>query len=114
MESILNLVKISVGVDESYDAFDKDLIMHINSTFMVLRQMGVGPSKGFRIEDDLATWTDFIPAENELYEGVKTYVCAKVRLMFDPPANSTLLGALNQVITEFEWRLNWEAELGMA
>ena len=113
MESILNRVKKSCGVTEEYTVFDEDIIMHINSVFMILRQMGVGPAKGFRITDANDLWSDFIPEDNILYEGVKTYVCAKVRLLFDPPSGSSHMNALTQAISEFEWRLYWEADLGL-
>lgn len=114
MESILNSVKESIGIVEDYTVFDNTLIMHINSVFMILYQMGVGPKTPYRIEDSLDSWTDFIPSDNPNYESVKSYVCAKVRLMFDPPNGSAHKEALNQVISEFEWRLNWEAELGLS
>ena len=50
-DNILNSVKKSIGIMPEYKAFDDSLIMHINSVFMILAQMGVGPSKGFRLED---------------------------------------------------------------
>ena len=44
-ESILTSVKKLLGIDESYTHFDADLIMHINSVFSILGQMGVGQRK---------------------------------------------------------------------
>lgn len=111
MESILDLVKKSVGIDPSYTEFDPDIIMHINSVFMILRQMGVGPKEGYRIEDNKDLWEDFLPFDDPNHDGVKTYIGAKVRMAFDPPTSSSLMEALKQVISEFEWRLNFEAEL---
>lgn len=113
-DSILKSVKLAVGVEPEYDVFDNDIIMHINSVFMILRQMGVGPSDGFRIEGDDILWEDFIEADNFLFECVRSYVCAKVRLMFDPPSASAHKDALLQTISELEWRLNWEYELGLS
>lgn len=113
-DSILTLVKQSCGITEAQTVFDKDIIMHINSVFMILRQMGVGPSGGYRIVDKDDYWFDFISSDDLLlYEGVKTYVCAKVRLLFDPPSSGSHKDALMQAVNEFEWRLNWEAELGL-
>lgn len=109
MDSILTSIKKLLGIDESYEIFDPDIIMHINSVFMVLRQMGVGPPGGFSISDDSAVWTDYIP-DIEKIEAVKTYIYMKVRLVFDPPTSSALLDALKQSIQEYEWRLNVEAE----
>lgn len=109
-DSILNSVKKSIGIMPEYDAFDDSLIMHINSVFMILAQMGVGPAKGFRIEDDTAEWSDFLSNEDENYESIKSYVCMKVRLLFDPPSSSTHMECIKQLVSEFEWRLNFEAE----
>ena len=109
MDSILTSVKKMLGITDEYDHFDVDLIMHINSVFMILTQMGVGPSNGFTIEDEYAIWTDFIPAGQNL-EAVKSYVYLKVRLLFDPPASSAVMEATNRMISEFEWRLHVMAD----
>lgn len=104
MESILTSVKKLLGIAEEYDHFDMDLIIHINSVFMILTQMGVGPAKGFRIEDDTATWSDF--SSNDItIESVKSYVAMKVRLLFDPPTSSAVTDSINRLISELEWRL---------
>ena len=105
MESILASIKKLLGIDEEYDHFDQDLIMHINSVFMILNQLGVGPAEGFSIQDSKSVWSDFIPAGSNL-EAVKTYVHLKVKLMFDPPSNSAVIEAINRTIAELEWRLN--------
>ena len=49
IESILTSIKKLLGIDESYTHFDPDLIMHINSVFSVLTQIGVGPANGFSL-----------------------------------------------------------------
>lgn len=90
---------------EDYVAFDTDIIIHINSVFMILNQLGVGPIEGFRIEDKNDVWTDFTSDAFEI-ESVKTYIYLKVKLIFDPPSNSTVLQAYEQQIKELEWRLN--------
>jgi hypothetical protein len=112
-ESILTSVKQALGVEPEYDVFDNDIMMHINSVFMILYQMGVGPSKPFRIEDADNTWDEFIPEDGLQFGAVQSYVYAKVRMIFDPPSASAHKDALNQTISELEWRLNWEVELGM-
>lgn len=108
-ESILISIKKMLGPSASNNAFDTDIIIHINTVFMVLSQLGVGPEKGFRIEDDKAVWTDYIKDEDNL-DAVKTYIYLKVKLIFDPPLNSATIEAMKQSINEFEWRLNVEAE----
>lgn len=111
MESILTSIKKLLGIAEEDTNFDQDLIMHINSVFMILTQLGVGPSKGFSIKDENDVWSDFIPEQSSL-EAVKTYVYMKVRLMFDPPLSSAVADAINRNISELEWRLNVGAENG--
>ncbi len=105
MESILTSIKKLLGIEEEYTHFDQDLIMHINSVFMILNQLGVGPSEGFSIQDSKSVWTNFIPAGSKL-EAVKSYIHLKVKLMFDPPSSSAVLEAINRTIAELEWRLN--------
>lgn len=109
MESILTSIKKLLGISEEYEHFDADLIMHINSVFMILTQLGVGPSEGFHITDSNEIWADFIqePARIEL---VKSYMYLKVKLLFDPPSSSAVIESMNRMISEFEWRLNVAAE----
>ena len=105
MESILTSIKKLLGIDEEYTQFDSDIIMHINSVFLNLTQLGVGPSEGFQIEDDSDTWEDFIGDSNQL-QAVKSYVYLKVKLLFDPPLSSSVIESMNRMIAELEWRLN--------
>lgn len=109
MESILTSIKKLLGIDEEYDIYDPDIIIHINSVFMNLKQMGVGPAGGFRIEGEDAVWSDYTTDSEEI-ESVKTYIYLKVKLIFDPPLTSAVLESMKQLINEFEWRLNVEAE----
>lgn len=104
-DSILTSVKMALnGIAEDYTFFDEQIIMHINSVFMILHQMGVGPSIPFRITDSTATWTDFCGEFSDI-EAVKSYVTLKTKLMFDPPVSSAHMQALDNVIKELEWRL---------
>ena len=109
MESILTSIKKLLGITEEYDQFDPDIIMHINSVFMILTQLGVGPAEGFSIEDDTSVWSDFIQDVKKL-ESVKTYIYLKVKLAFDPPLSSAVIESMNRLINELEWRLNVAAE----
>lgn len=109
MESILTSIKKLLGISKEYEHFDNDLIMHINSVFLILTQLGVGPKSGFIIEDDSAQWTDFIEDPTKL-QAVKSYIFLKVKLLFDPPLSSSVLEANNRMLSELEWRLNFEIE----
>ncbi len=108
MSSILTSIKKLLGITAEYTDFDDDIIMHINSVFMILKQLGVGPKEGFSITGDTEEWTDFLP--NGDVNLVKSYIYLKVRLMFDPPINASLVESINRQIAEFEWRLNVEIE----
>ena len=105
MESILTSIKKMLGITEEYTHFDPDIIMHINSVFMILNQLGVGPENGFYIEDDTSTWDEFLGDPTQL-QMVKSYMGLKVGLIFDPPASSTVMQAKKDAIAEFEFRLN--------
>lgn len=109
MNSILTSIKKMLGVDEEYDCFDTDIILHINSVLMILTQLGVGPSEGFIITDKTVTWEDFLKDTKKL-ESVKSYVYLKVKLLFDPPLSSAVMDATNSLIRELEWRLNVAGE----
>lgn len=110
MESILTSVKKLLGITEEYEHFDADIIMHINSVFMTLTQLGVGPSEGFFISDSAASWEDFIPDNRTDLEAVKSYMFMKVKLLFDPPTSSAVMESMNRMASEFEWRLKVQIE----
>lgn len=109
MESILISIKKTLGLTEEYTHFDPDIIMHINSVFADLTQLGVGPAEGFFIEDDTSEWADFLPEANT-FEAVKSYMHLRVKLLFDPPNNSAVIEAMKRDIDKWEWRLNVAAE----
>lgn len=108
-DSILNNTKRVLGLQEDYDAFDADIILHINSVFGTLNQLGIGPEEGFLIEDAEATWNTFLAGDKRL-NPVKTYVYLRVRLLFDPPGTAYLVLAMQEQIREMEWRLNVQRE----
>ena len=110
MDSILTSTKKIAGLGEDYDHFDPDIIMYINSVFLVLKQIGVGPADGFFITDESDIWEDFIPDKPVLREAVKSYMGNKTRLKFDPPTIASVLQALKETIQEEEWRLRLEGE----
>lgn len=109
MGSILNSVKKILGLDPAYKAFDPDVLMHINTTFAVLNQLGVGPEAGFMIEDDVPTWDAFLGTDPR-FNTVKSYVCLKVRMLFDPPQTAHLMEAMNRQAEQLEWRISVQRE----
>lgn len=109
MNSILTSIKKLLGIEDEYEAFDSEIIMCINSVLMVLNQLGVGPKEGFLITGKDQTWDQFLTGDTDL-EAVKNYIHLKVRLMFDPPSNSFVVESFNNIIKEFEWRLQVQAD----
>ena len=104
-DSILTSIKKMLGITEEYTHFDTDIIIHINTIFMTLNQLGIGSSSGFKIEDDSTIWSEYIDEDSDL-EAVKTYIYLKVKLLFDPPLSSSVIEVMKQSIAELEWRLN--------
>lgn len=107
--SILTSVKKTLGIAEEYTAFDEDVLMHINSVFSTLNQLGIGPAEGFEIVDKTAVWSDFLGTDKRL-NSVKTYMYLSVRLLFDPPATSYLISAMERQVEQIGWRLNVQRE----
>lgn len=105
ISSILDSTKKAIGLFPEDDGFDPDLIMHINSVFFTLNQLGVGPDGGYSITGPDETWEAFLGTDPRL-NAAKSYVYIKVRLLFDPPATSFAISAMEKMATEWEWRLN--------
>lgn len=101
---LLSMRKLICG-DPYAEHFDQNLLIHINSCFSILSQLGVGPANGFFVTDASQTWSSYIGDVNEL-NMVRTYVTLKVKSIFDPPMTSSVLEAMNKQIAELEWRLN--------
>lgn len=104
-ESILTEMKKVLGVGESVEVFDADIRMHINSAFGTLHQLGVGPSGGFEVTDDSQTWADVLLTDLPL-NPVKSYIYLRVKLLFDPPANSWNTVAIKEQLEELTWRIS--------
>jgi hypothetical protein len=74
-----------------------------------MAQLGVGPTGGFRIEDDTTTWDAFLGDDDELND-VKTYMSHRVTLMWDPPKTSFAIDAMNDIVNELAWRISVKRE----
>lgn len=109
-QSILDSTKKMLGLATDYTAFDLDVITHINAVFSVLTQLGIGPERGFSIEDSSTTWDEYLGG-NKLLHTIKSYVYLRVRILFDPPSAGYVLTAIENQIKELEWRINMEHEV---
>lgn len=103
MDSILNSIKLLLGIQEEETVFDQILIIHINSVLNILCQMGAYHA-GFSIEDKETKWTDAF-SNTDAIEMLKTYAYLKVKLIFDPPMGTVVMECTKQLITELEWRI---------
>lgn len=108
-DSILDSVKHTLNLASDYTPFDQDIVMHINSVFSTINQLGVGPDAGYMIEDKETLWSDFLEGDLRL-NNIKTYMYLRVRMLFDPPTIGYLVEAMKEQIKELEWRINAQRE----
>ena len=103
MSNILNDTKQVLGLLETETAFDVDILMHINTVFSVMNQLGVTLylTRPVAASDD---WDAFV--DHETINSVKTYVFLRVKLFFDPPTTGFTQAAYERQIQELEFRLN--------
>jgi hypothetical protein len=108
-DSILNTTKKALGLEADYTPFDSEIIMHINSVFGTLNQLGIGPIEGYAITDASNTWDEVIATDLRL-NGVMSYMYFRVKMLFDPPSTGYVMTAMEKMILEMEWRLNTARE----
>lgn len=102
--NILKTIKKLLGIVDEDTHFDLDIMVGINSAFSVLTQLGVGPETGFSIQTGEEIWSDFF-GDATLLNNVISYTHLRVRTLFDPPSNASLLEAFEKLIKEYEWRI---------
>lgn len=100
---VLTSIKKLIGIDESDDSFDYDILTHINTIGLFLSQIGVTEFDDL-VVTDTTKWSDVFKERKDL-EAVKTYIHLKVQLIFDPPTNTVLLKSLENNIAQLEWRI---------
>ena len=104
-DSILDSIKKLLQIEPDYDEFDVDIMIHINSVFSTLFQIGVGPqTAAFRITSQANAWSEFI-GDDSFLEEVKSYIYLRVKRLFDPPETSYGGDAFKDQLKEMEWRL---------
>jgi hypothetical protein len=109
MESILNSIKKLLGISENDTAFDVDLIIHINSVFSILAQLGATSKENYKISSSSDTWSDYIGDFEDL-ELLKSYMYLRVKIIFDPPQSSFVMESYKKIIDELEWRITTIAD----
>ena len=109
-QSILKTIRRMIGPDENYEYFDTELIIHINSAFSRLCELGVGPDEPFYITGTDETWNDFMWSGVE--ERIKQYVYLSVKNIFDPPSSGSVMNAYKEQLEKLEWLLKETAVTG--
>lgn len=109
-ESILKTIKDMLGICDEDTAFDNDVLVNINAVFSTLYQVGVGDETHYYIIDEKSTWKGTFVDEEDLIDFIKLYTYMKVRLIFDPPTNSSIMEALKAQINEIEYRILLQAD----
>lgn len=99
MVNILINVKGIVGVSIDNDAFDEELLSHINSAAVRLSTLGVTEFDDLEIDES----TEYPEFTNSLWERMsKTYVAQKVKSVFDPTSSATVREAYDTYTKELE------------
>ena len=104
--SILLSIKKAIGAAPDYTPFDVDIIMHINSQLANLYQIGLDAARSVVVDGPDQLWTDLIPAGDARLQFVKTYIYAKVKMIFDPPTSTAQMQALKDAAAESEFRIS--------
>ena len=110
IESILETIKKLLGLTKEYVSFDSDILVHINTVFSTLTQMGIGPKDGFTITGYEQKWVEYVTSSDLKTQQVKSYIYLKVKSLFDPSANGNITQAMDRAIAEMEYRLYIEED----
>ena len=101
--SILTEIKDGLGLDKEDDGFDVELLFLVNSAISMIRQRGVGADHAV---DASSKWDSIFPdGSAELMGMVKEFVRLHTKIIFDPPAPSTLK-VMEEVKSELIWRIH--------
>lgn len=115
-ESVLQSTKKVLGIQDTQDAFDQDVLMFINSAFSTLSQLGILAEEGVEVQDETFTWNDLAPDPGLMtswIQMIRTYVFLHVQSLFDPPTTSFLLAARQKQLDEHVWRLSTMREYSL-
>lgn len=108
-ESVLDSVKQTLGFQPEYQAFDLDILLHINSAIGDLFQIGGLSGPILHITDSTTLWAA-ITTRLEMLGMIKALIYMRVRLAFDPPASGFAISAIERQIEMLEFRINVAAE----
>lgn len=91
-DSILQDVRVAVGLSADSTDFDTELLMHINSSIGELNQNGIGNI--LVVNDITSKWIDLQDTTqtdgNKYFQMVPLFVFMNTKLLFDPPPPSAV------------------------
>lgn len=102
-------IKKMLGIEESTTEFDIDIRSGINSAFFTLWQLGVGIDELISI-DETTTWAEI--STSVPLDVIREYLYLKVKAVFDPAGSSFVANALQERISELEFRMNIHVDNG--
>lgn len=108
-DKILLDLRKNLGIYSEDEAFDSELILHANNSFSTLHQIGVG-DKPIRLTSKDDTWSSLFNGYEKVLDFIKEYTYLKVRLLFDPPSNSSVMDSMKQTVNEVEYRILMEMD----
>lgn len=107
-DSILDSMKLSLGIPVEDESFDVELVLHINTILEFLWQLGVARNKYLKdsktIKGKQETWTEIFESY-KMVNMAKTYVHYKLKLIFDTPRSSYVITAYEEACKTLEWRM---------
>ena len=111
-ESILKTISKMVDADglagtDEYYLFD--LTIHINTFILDLYQCGIG-APGFTVTDENQTWADYLGPDLGFLQAAKDYIYLQCKLIFDPPASSSVQKAMQDTCDRIIYRLRSQKE----
>lgn len=109
-DSILGTILKMLGPEGDYDHFGTDAIIHINGAFERLCDLGIGPTTPFYIESNVEPWSAFVTQVP--IRRIIRYIYLYVKVIFDPPSNSSVLETYKQEMDKLEWTMNSVIEVG--
>jgi hypothetical protein len=105
-KSILQDIRVAVGLDANTSDFDTELLMHINSAIGSLNQNGIG--NFLVVDNETQAWRELKNPEqtagNQFFKMIPLFITISTKLLFDPPPPSSVQyhsDNANQIL----WRL---------
>lgn len=105
MNKILASTKDLLGIPTEETSFDSQLVIYINMVLATLDHLGVGTISKYQTTIIMGDLEDFLPNDENIHDQIKMYIYLKVRILFDPPATTAILTAMQEAAAEYEWRL---------